>query len=93
MKISDMGEIIENIVSNIASLTDISAGMQENGQEADRIIRELSDSNDKTVEAVQSVAKTVEATDESVKKISEADDYKRGRTDQSALPQCVHRGG
>lgn len=46
--------------------------MQENGQEADRIIRELSDSNDKTVEAVQSVAKTVEATDDSVKKISEA---------------------
>lgn len=72
MKISDMGDIIEHIVSNIANLTDISAGMQENGQEADRIIRELSDSNDKTVEAVQSVAKTVEATDESVKKISEA---------------------
>ncbi len=72
VKISDMGDIIENIVSNIANLTEISAGMQENGQEADRIIRELSDSNDKTVEAVQSVAKTVEATDDSVKKISEA---------------------
>lgn len=72
VKISEMGDIIENIVSNIANLTDISAGMQENGQEADRIIRELSNSNDKTVEAVQSVARTVEATDESVKKISEA---------------------
>ncbi|MDE7476829.1 MAG: methyl-accepting chemotaxis protein [Lachnospiraceae bacterium] len=72
MRVNEMGEIIENIVSSIASLAETSADMQESGKDADRIIMELSDSNDKTVEAIQSVAATVEATDDSVRKISDA---------------------
>ncbi len=71
-KINDMGQIIEQIVESIANLNEISAGMQDNGRQASRIIGELSKSNDRTVDAIQSVARTVEATDDSVKKISEA---------------------
>lgn len=71
-KINDMGQIIEQIVESIANLNEISAGMQDNGMQASQIIGELSKSNDRTVDAIQLVARTVEATDDSVKKISEA---------------------
>lgn len=72
LKVGRMGESIENIVSDMADLNETSGRMEDNGRQAAKIIRELSDSNDRTVEAIQSVAATVEATDESVKKISEA---------------------
>lgn len=72
MEVSDMGQVIETIVSDIAGLNDISEGMNNAGTEASRIIKELSNSNDKTVEAIRSVWKNVVATDESVKRISEA---------------------
>lgn len=72
MRVSDMGQAIENIVSSIADLDRTSVTMQDEGNAAARIIKELSDSNDKTAVAIQAVARNVEATDESVKRISEA---------------------
>ena len=48
MKVSDMGQLIESIVSNIARLNDNSESIQTAGTEAAQIINELSDSNDKT---------------------------------------------
>ena len=72
MRVSEMGHAIENIVSGIAHLDSTSEIMHGEGKAAAEIIRELSDSNDKTAIAIQAVAKNVEATDESVKKISEA---------------------
>jgi len=71
-KVAEMGEIIEKIVANIDILNSRSIEMQESGTEASKIIKDLSDSNDKTVEAVGQVAHNVKATDESVQKISEA---------------------
>lgn len=71
-EVSDMGLLIETIVSDIAGLNDISANMRDAGSEVAGIIGELSNSNDKTAEAIQSVSKNVVATDESVKRISEA---------------------
>ncbi|MCM1183971.1 MAG: methyl-accepting chemotaxis protein [Roseburia sp.] len=72
MRVSDMGQSIENIVSGIANLDSTSETMHSEGRAAAEIIKELSDSNDKTTVAIQAVAKNVEATDESVRRISEA---------------------
>lgn len=84
-KVSDMGTAIESIVAGIEGLNEISMGMQENGRQASRIIEELSVSNDRTVNAVQSVAETVEATDDSVKKISEAVELITSVAEQTSL--------
>lgn len=72
MRVNEMGTIIETIVENIESLNGTSADMQSAGSQAAAIMQELSESNDKTVEAVMGVAKNVEATDESVQKIQDA---------------------
>lgn len=71
-RISEMGSLIEEIVGNIKSLNETSLEMQKAGEDSERIIKELSESNDMTVEAIIEVQKNVQATDESVKKISEA---------------------
>lgn len=84
-KVAAMGTAIESIVAGIEGLNEISMGMQENGRQASRIIEELSVSNDRTVNAVQSVAETVEATDDSVKKISEAVDLITSVAEQTSL--------
>lgn len=69
---NDMGTVIENIVRNIENLNATSIQMQNAGEKAEQLIKELNESNDKTVGAVHSVARNVEATDESVGRISEA---------------------
>lgn len=69
---NDMGSVIENIVRNIEHLNETSIQMQNAGDQAELLIQELNESNDKTVGAVRSVAKNVEATDGSVGRISEA---------------------
>lgn len=68
----DMGLVIEKVVQKIDVLNTTSIEMQKSGEEADRFIIELNESNDKTVEAVTTVARNVEATDEAVNRISEA---------------------
>ena len=72
MRVNEMGTIIETIVDNVAALNGTSADMQDAGNQAAAIMQELSESNDKTVEAVMGVARNVEATDESVQKIQDA---------------------
>ncbi len=72
MRVNEMGVIIETIVENVANLNGTSADMQNAGDQAAKIMQELSESNDKTVEAIMGVAKNVEATDESVQKIQDA---------------------
>ena len=71
-RVSEMGSLIEEIVGNIKTLNETSLEMQKAGEDSERIIKELSESNDMTVEAIVEVQKNVQATDESVKKISEA---------------------
>ncbi|MBQ7261148.1 MAG: methyl-accepting chemotaxis protein, partial [Lachnospiraceae bacterium] len=72
MRVNEMGTIIETIVDNVAALNGTSADMQDAGNQAAAIMQELSESNNKTVEAVMGVARNVEATDESVQKIQDA---------------------
>ena len=67
-----MGQLIELIVKNIAVLRDSADRMRAAGEESYVIMKELSHSNDMTEKAVQKVSANVEATDDSVTRITEA---------------------
>lgn len=71
-EIAQMGDLIELIVKNIGGLRDAASEIRMAGEESSAIMKELSISNDMTEEAVQKVAKNVEATDDSVTQITEA---------------------
>ena len=72
--VADMGSMIEEIVANIGRLNDTSISMQQAGDDSSTIMRELNESNNLTVEAIQKVAANVESTDESVVRIGAAVD-------------------
>lgn len=70
--IFNIGEIIEKIVQSVAQLEKTAASMKNAGDESAEIIMELSDSNDRTTEAIERIGKQVYATNESVQSIREA---------------------
>ncbi len=70
--IFNIGEIIEKIVHSVAQLERTAASMKNAGDESAEIIMELSDSNDRTTEAIERIGKQVYATNESVQSIREA---------------------
>lgn len=74
MKISFMGEMISDIVSNVASLTDTSNTMSAAGDDSMKTMMNLSESNDRTSNAITSIGEELRLTNESVKRISEATD-------------------
>ena len=71
-KVSEMGELISQIVQSIQELNEASGTMQTHGNESSAIMQELSISNDKTSGAIKEVAEKVAATDDSVKEIEKA---------------------
>lgn len=71
-EIAQMGALIELIAKNIGGLRDAASEIRVAGEESSAIMKELSISSDMTEEAVQKVAKNVEATDDSVMQITEA---------------------
>lgn len=70
--IYNIGEIIEHIVKSVAQLESTAASMKYAGDESAEIIKELSDSNDRTTEAIDRIGKQVYATNDSVQSIKEA---------------------
>lgn len=84
-KISEMGVLIETIVSNIDELNKNSIAMKETGEESTVIMNELSESNDKTTEAVYKVSENVKATDDSVTQIEMAVDLITNIASQTSL--------
>lgn len=70
--ILEMGKVIQNIVQKIEHLSHTADQMKEAGDEANKIVTELSASNDKTTAAVARVAETIRQTDISVQQIQEA---------------------
>lgn len=70
--IVNIGEIIENIVKSVAQLDNTAGQMKDAGDESAEIIRELSESNDRTTEAIARIGKQVYATNDSVQSIKEA---------------------
>lgn len=72
VSVSEMGDSIGKIVSQVDVLNDTSEHMEQAKSEADVIITELSESSERTFEAVNRIEKQVNLTDESVTKIEEA---------------------
>lgn len=72
VKVMDMGGKIESIVGGINDLDNVANGMDSAGKKAMNIVQMLDESNGKTVEAIEIVAKNVEATDKSVDEITTA---------------------
>lgn len=72
MNVEDMGTSISQIVDKVDALNATSQKMEQAKAEADVIITELSESSDRTYEAVKRIEKQVRLTDESVTKIQEA---------------------
>ncbi len=72
VQIEEMGSLIQNIVNRVDHLNDQAAEMKLAGDQSVAIIGELSDSNDRSMEAVAQIAKQVNATNDSANKISSA---------------------
>lgn len=84
-EISTMGQVIENIVDNVGSLADMSLQMSEAGRLSDKTMAELSDSNDKTTEAIAHIGKQIQLTGEAIKKISDSASLITDIADETSL--------
>lgn len=73
-QIASIGELIDEIVDNVGSLTQTSNDMSAAGEASTRTMVNLSESNDRTSEAITSISRQIRLTDESIKRISEATD-------------------
>ena len=71
-QVNQMGELIQQIVENVTKLNDTSISMKNTGEASATTMKELSEYNDKTVEAVYKVSENVKATDNSVNEIAAA---------------------
>ncbi len=72
LSVGEMGTTIEMIVSKVDNLNKTSDDMKTAGDDASKIIVELSDASEKTFEAIKLIEKQVYLTDDSVNKIKEA---------------------
>lgn len=71
-QIASIGQLIDEIVNNVGSLTKTSNDMSAAGDASTRTMVNLSESNDRTSEAITSIGRQIRLTDESIKQISEA---------------------
>ena len=71
-QVANMGAIIEKIVDSVKELDDLSDQMHVADVESSRIINELSESNDRTTEAIRKIEVSVHTTNESVTRIQDA---------------------
>lgn len=72
LQINNMGAVIERIVGSVQELDRLSDSMHMADTASAEIIHELSESNDKTIEAIRKIAASVNTTNESVTRIQEA---------------------
>lgn len=72
VEISNMGQMIEEIVQNVGSLTETSKSMSAAGDASTKTMVNLSESNDRTSAAITGIGEQIRLTDEATKRISEA---------------------
>ena len=70
--VADMGELIEEIVNGISALYQAASDVEKASGEAKQCMARLQEYNERTTEAVETVAQNVKKTDESVKNIGKA---------------------
>ena len=84
-RIVEVGSQIESIVSCVGRQSAVSVSMSDAGDRAMETMHLLSDSNDKTVAALNSIAQQIQLTNESVQKISEATELITSIASQTSL--------
>ena len=84
-QIVSMGNQIESIVECVGRQTTVSVSMGNAGASSLRTMHELSDSNDKTVAALNSIAQQIQLTNESVQKIGAATELITSIASQTSL--------
>lgn len=72
VQINNIGVVIEKIVSSVRELDRLSGGMHTADMASAKIIQELGESNDKTIEAIKKIAASINTTNESVNQIQDA---------------------
>ena len=72
MQVSNIGSMIESIVSSVKELDEVSLSIKQADDASEIIIKELGESNDKTINAIKKIDESVHTTNESVGKIQEA---------------------
>ena len=72
MQVTTIGSMIEKIVTGVQELDSISMEIREADNESERIISELSVSNDRTLAAIRKIDASVNTTNESVGKIQDS---------------------
>ncbi len=70
--IENMGRIISQMTGDISAMTQITSEMGRVGEDADRILGELSEFTKKTTEAVDAIAQQIQATNDSAQQIQKA---------------------
>ena len=84
-QIVSMGNQIESIVECVGRQSTVSTSMSNAGTASMRTMHELSDSNDKTVAALNSIAQQIQLTNESVQKIGAATELITSIASQTSL--------
>ena len=84
-EIANMGQLIEDIVLNVANLTENSAKMLSASNYSAITMDELGKSNDKTTDAIRKIDTQLENTNEAVSKIGEATMLITNITSQTSL--------
>lgn len=72
VQVTNIGTMIEKIVSSVKELDEVSMNIQKADEESEQIINELSASNDMTIDSIQKISASVHTTNESVGRIQEA---------------------
>ena len=80
-----MGKIIEDIVSNVASLTDTAHIMSQAEDKSSNTMNELNESNDRTTDAISRIANQLDITNKSIVQISQATELITNITSQTSL--------
>ena len=84
-QIANMGELISGIVEKVANLTQAADTMSKAGDTSMNTMVLLSESNDKTNESIDKIAKQINLTNESVGKIGQAASLITNIADQTSL--------
>lgn len=84
-EIGNMGSIIEQITGEVDELTTTSNDMTNAGDESTQTMHLLVDSNDKTTDAIQRIARQLAITSESVEKIGVATELITNISSQTSL--------
>ena len=72
INVGEMGDSIQKIVDKVVTLHNTSETMEAAKNEAERIIAELGESSEQTIEAVERIERQVKLTDDSVMQIQDA---------------------